>query len=61
MISAQYGKGALTQIQGSAPQTSFALFSPGDNTGFYNSVAFGSYLDSVYDSGRVSLVAASST
>ena len=50
VISAQYGKGALTQIQGSAPKTAFALFGPGNDSGFYNSVAFGWFFDSVFDS-----------
>ena len=50
VIAGQYGKGALTQIQGSAPKTACAIFGPGNNSGFYNSVAFGYYMDSVFDS-----------
>ena len=50
IVSAQYTKGALWTIQGSAPVPTFAIFGSGNNSGFYNSVAFGYYLDSVFDS-----------
>ncbi len=53
VISGQYTKGALQQVQATVTQRSFALFNPGDNSGFYNSTAFGWFADSVYDSSGV--------
>jgi hypothetical protein len=49
-VSGQYTKGVLSIMQSNVYSTSWALFGPGNNSGFYNSVGFGYMMDSVFDS-----------